>query len=381
MWSSVDLFSGIGGFALALQGICRPLLYCDNSARANHVLESAMERGLLPSAPIVTDVRQLDEIIRAVNKRVVDVVTASWPCVGFSNRGYMRGLADERSALFHAVVQVIRALNPRVTIFENVPGILSSNEGEDLHVISKIMYDMGYDIRWTVMAASDVGAPQIRARWFCLCSKRGARHPSLPTRLDDGSRTWSRTRMPSPVVRWQDITPQLFLLGNAIVPQVARQAMYRLYSGFQGGRAYQRTCAVSDTEKATTIRVPKHAWISQEGRVLPCVAPDTKLPSESIVLSPNQFRTNLDYVENGARPVRSQLITEARLLRFWPTPRTGAVTHSHNLSERTKFDLSTVAMYASEVNGKALAQTSDRDRISLRFVEWLMGFPKGYLHS
>lgn len=54
--NSVDLFSGIGGFTLAMDGIARPVLYCDNNPHVIAVLKSNMTRSAIPRAPIVDDV-------------------------------------------------------------------------------------------------------------------------------------------------------------------------------------------------------------------------------------------------------------------------------------------------------------------------------------
>ena len=375
--NSVDLFTGIGGFARALRDICKPVLYCDSDRAVRASLEGIIERGHLPRAPIVHDVRDLAAIRAVVGKKRVQVLTAGIPCTGWSKRGYMLGLADARSGMFFAAHAVIAALKPRLVLFENVSEITSGNGGADIRKICESMSDIGYTVRWTVVAASDVGAPHVRARWFCLCVRVGSRHPDLPARK--ATRPWSRvpTHITEPR---QDISHQLFLLGNALVPQAALAALYRLYSGFAPGVAFKKECIVrpSNWRVPGEAGVPKHGCL-QDGEIVPCVAPPMTLPRETIVVSPRHFHTKQVYVENTSRPVRSPPIKAAFTMTAWPTPRTGGITHSHNLSKRTRFDLSTVAMFASSVNGKRLPPTDDSHRMSLAFAEWLMGFPVGYL--
>ena len=55
--ASVDLFSGIGGFTIALDDICKPMMYCDNSSDIISALNSMMSSRKLPKAPVVEDAR------------------------------------------------------------------------------------------------------------------------------------------------------------------------------------------------------------------------------------------------------------------------------------------------------------------------------------
>lgn len=74
MLNSVDLFTGIGGFTLALSGYCRPMLYCDNNPHVLSALGRMMSRKMLPMAPVVTDVKKLDDIKAIVKGRQVHVL-------------------------------------------------------------------------------------------------------------------------------------------------------------------------------------------------------------------------------------------------------------------------------------------------------------------
>jgi site-specific DNA-cytosine methylase len=107
---SLDLFTGIGGFTLALSGWATPVAYCDNNAGVVATLNRLMKKKRLPTAPVLRDVRDVEGIASAVAKSDagrVDVVTAGFPCVGFSTAGSKEGLANDESALFYdAVVYV-----------------------------------------------------------------------------------------------------------------------------------------------------------------------------------------------------------------------------------------------------------------------------------
>ena len=97
MLNSVDLFSGIGGFAMALKGMFQPLLYCDKSPIVRSMLENLMANGKLHKAPIVDDVKNLSEILKAVGTRRVDMITSGWPCLGFASTGKRDGFKNIQS--------------------------------------------------------------------------------------------------------------------------------------------------------------------------------------------------------------------------------------------------------------------------------------------
>ena len=373
----IDLFSGIGGFAVALKDIATPMLYCDNSPAVRAALVDIMGGGRLPTAPIVDDVRNIKEIKGIVANRPLDILTAGVPCCGFSRRGNREGLRDERSGLFRATCEVVRTVKPRIVLYENVADIRSANSGADFAEIIGTMTGMGYKVRWTVVAASDVGAPHERSRWFCMCVRRGPRLPDLA--VSCGRKTWSN--MPALTCEFKKISAPLFMLGNSIVPFTARTAFFRLYTGFHGGKSYRADCLADTTMPAVKGTVPRHACVI-DGQIVACkVETKRDAPPLAIVLDPRHFTTRKRYVENGSRPKRSPLVTTPITLVRWPTPRTGGITHSHNLSARTRMDLATVAMYASSINGVRQRATDDSMRMNVRFCEWLMGFPINYLGS
>jgi DNA (cytosine-5)-methyltransferase 1 len=374
----VDLFTGIGGFSLALKDVCRTIAFCDSNPNVIKWIESKIAAGKLDDAPIVHDVKDVSAMKKAVSGKRVHIITAGFPCVGFSVRGWRKGLDDDRSALFYAAVDMIKALRPAMVFFENVSEVLSSNDGKDIAAIRTTMTDLGYDMSWTVCSALDVGALHLRKRWFCLCVKRGFLPPAMVAdRLFDWS-TPPALILPDAGL---ETSKRLFMLGNALVPLCARLCFFRMLSGFD-------ILTVDDMDGRTVkYRVPafhtlsktancKHAAVDVDGTVYCHKAVIRGINKDArIEVSPSHFQTQAVYVENPSRPQRSPSIKNKVVLDKWPTPRTGGITHSHNLSERTIKDVSTVAMYASSVGGKRQARTRDGLRINPRYVEWLMGFP------
>lgn len=343
MLRSADLFAGMGGWTLALQGAATPSVYCDIDARAQTFLRAEMDAGRLPRAPIVPDVRDLSALVAC---GPADLVTAGFPCVGFSAAGSKHGLDDARSALFHDAVAAAVALRATHVLLENVPEVL--RHARD---ICDVLVAAGFtDVRWTVVSASDVGAPHVRRRGFCKASRRGSVLP-----LDGLSPLPGWGEYPPPPVRLGGHsareTAELALFGNSLVPQAARAAMLHMAASRPG---------------AHSPVAPQHgAFVDGEFRCLP--PPEARGPAPAqLVLCPRHY-------DRGDTPSRSRTAElECVSRKWWPTPRHGPVSHSHVLTERTSWDLATAARFAQSVGGVALPSTTWRDRLNPDFVRYLM---------
>jgi len=93
----------------------------------------------------------------------VDIMSAGFPCQPFSHAGDRKGNDDER-AIFQWIADGISALRPGVVVLENVSGILTLGGTSVIGALAEI----GYDARWGLVRASDVGACHRRERWFCI---------------------------------------------------------------------------------------------------------------------------------------------------------------------------------------------------------------------
>jgi DNA (cytosine-5)-methyltransferase 1 len=104
--------------------------------------------------------------IKAINwadVEPIDILTAGYPCQPFSHAGHRKGSDDERH-IFPYILEAISVLRPRWVILENVRGHISLGLKEVLQGLA----EQGYDARWQVVRASDVGAPHQRARLFII---------------------------------------------------------------------------------------------------------------------------------------------------------------------------------------------------------------------
>ena len=118
-----------------------------------------------PESEFYDDVQTLDA---SKYKDDIDLYVWGSPCQDLSLAGKRKGLAGERSGLFHHGLRILNEMRPKVFIFENVKGLLSSNDGADFDLVLKSFRDSGYHCTWQVMNTKDYGAPQNRERVFVV---------------------------------------------------------------------------------------------------------------------------------------------------------------------------------------------------------------------
>ena len=97
-----------------------------------------------------------------------DILAGGTPCQSFSIAGKRGGTADERGALMYAYLGIVEAYRPRWIIWENVPGVLSSNSGYDFTSFLAGLEECGYGWAYRVLDAQYFGVPQRRRRVFVV---------------------------------------------------------------------------------------------------------------------------------------------------------------------------------------------------------------------
>ena len=166
--NGLDLFSGIGGISHAIKNWVKPVAYCENNRYAQAVLLSRMRDGSIASAPIWDDVTTLS---KSVLPRGIDIIFGGFPCQDISVAGSGVGLEGKRSGLFFEIMRLVDEIHPTFVFLENVPAIRTRG-------LSRVLIEFtarGYDCRWTVLSAAEVGAPHLRERWFLLAHANGER--------------------------------------------------------------------------------------------------------------------------------------------------------------------------------------------------------------
>jgi DNA (cytosine-5)-methyltransferase 1 len=167
----LSLFSGGGGGLLGslLLG-WKTIGYVEYDDYCQRVIRQRITDGILPVAPIFGDVRQFLESGAAAEYRgITDVVTAGFPCQPFSVAGKRQGADDARN-MWPATIACIREVRPRYAFMENVPGLFVSGYFE---IILSDLAESGYDGRWCVLSAAEVGAPHKRDRLWIVAYANG----------------------------------------------------------------------------------------------------------------------------------------------------------------------------------------------------------------
>lgn len=156
-------FSGIGGFELAAQRAgmtVKAMIEIDKHA------QTVLNRHF-PGVPIHSDIKEIThETIKSLGK--IDIITGGFPCQDLSVAGKRAGLAGKRSGLFYQLARVIEQAQPRWLVLENVPGLLSSNNGYDFYAVQAELVNLGYSLAWRVLDAQFFGVPQRRRRVFIV---------------------------------------------------------------------------------------------------------------------------------------------------------------------------------------------------------------------
>lgn len=98
----------------------------------------------------------------------VDLLVGGTPCQSFSIAGLRGGIEDARGNLALTYCRILDRFKPRWFVWENVPGVLSSNGGRDFGSILGAMAELGYGVAWRVLDAQYFGVPQRRRRVFVV---------------------------------------------------------------------------------------------------------------------------------------------------------------------------------------------------------------------
>ena len=237
----LDLFSGIGGFALAAQRTWKENLnilgFCEIEPYAQKVLNKNF-----PGVPVHKDIKELN----GKQFRNIDLITGGFPCQDISIAGYGVGIEGDRSGLWSEMLRIISEIRPKFALIENVSAITFRGGTRVISDLAKI----GYDTEWQTISAAYVGALHRRNRmWFVSYpsdsrseySKHGKGQENIKQsemvceckgsifsnkgEFREEIRTTEFVRKSNGIPNRMD---RIKGLGNAIVPQVAEIIMERM---------------------------------------------------------------------------------------------------------------------------------------------------------
>ena len=159
----VDLFAGVGMARMGMEQAGFKCVYTcefDKHKRKEYEIIHGNE-------PEGCDIRN----VRAADIPRADVWFFGAPCQDFSIAGLRKGLGGDRSSLISEVFRLIeeKAENkPEWLVYENVKGMLSSNDGWDFMSILLAMDGLGYDVEWQTLNTKNFGLPQNRERVYTI---------------------------------------------------------------------------------------------------------------------------------------------------------------------------------------------------------------------
>ena len=198
--TAVSLFAGVGGFDLALErnGV-KVVASVEIDKKASAVLAQHF-----PNSKLFGDITEVtgEQLIAAGFDPRNGIITGGFPCQDLSVAGKRSGLAGKRSGLFWEICRLLDETRAQNFILENVPGLLSSNNGRDMAAVIEALVERGYGIAWRVLDAQYFGVPQRRKRVFIVgCLGDGGGTPAQILALSE-----SRSRYIAQVEQGQSST-------------------------------------------------------------------------------------------------------------------------------------------------------------------------------
>ena len=162
----LDLFSGIGGFSvgLAATGKFKTIGFCEQDKFCQKVLRKHWS-----DVPIYEDIKKLDG-----RKIKADVLVGGFPCQSFSIAGKQKGKDDERY-LWDEMFRVIKEVQPKWIIGENVQNLINISDGQILQDIHNSLEAENYEVQTFCISAASIGAWHKRSRVWIVAANTNPR--------------------------------------------------------------------------------------------------------------------------------------------------------------------------------------------------------------
>lgn len=159
-----DMFAGIGGFRSGLDAIggFECVGHCEIDKHANQAYNAIYD--------IKKEEKYFEDATK-INPRDmpdIDLICGGFPCQSFSIAGKRAGFEDTRGTLFFEIARIAAVKRPAYLLLENVPGLLSHDNGKTFATILGTLSELGYDVCWQVLNSKDFGVPQARKRVYII---------------------------------------------------------------------------------------------------------------------------------------------------------------------------------------------------------------------
>ena len=183
----ISFFAGIGGLDIGLERAgfeCAAQVEIDTNCRK-------VLRHQYPHVKRFGDVSKVDP----KDFPQADLYVGGFPCQDLSTANMRRkGFEGKRSSLWHEFIRCIENRKPTFVLAENVPGLLSARNGQDMGIVVRSLENRGYSCEWRVLDSQHFGVPQRRKRLFLIATKidrylRGATY--RPILFEQGGMSWN----------------------------------------------------------------------------------------------------------------------------------------------------------------------------------------------
>src|SRR5690625_3600522 len=183
----IDLFAGVGGLSLGFK------MAGFDIALANEFDESiakSYKYNHPKTEVIVEDITKIShKDVFTKFKEKIEVVIGGPPCQGFSQKGQRKSINDDRNYLFKQFVEVVKYVQPKYFVMENVPNLLTAEGGYFKEEIITLFESLGYKLSTGILNAADYGVPQNRRRAIII-GKLGLTAVPEPEKLNNKVTIW-----------------------------------------------------------------------------------------------------------------------------------------------------------------------------------------------
>lgn len=165
----IDLFSGIGGFRVAIEDFA----ISNKKYNFNCVLSADIKPDAIDTYNINFNEnnKAIDiNLLEPSDIKQFDLLCAGFPCNPFSSAGYKRGFTDKKGKFIFKILDICKYHKPSIVILENVYNLITLKKGEYITKIINMFENIGYYINYKKLNSKDFGCPQSRERVYIICS-------------------------------------------------------------------------------------------------------------------------------------------------------------------------------------------------------------------
>ena len=187
-YKMIDLFAGVGGLSLGFEQKGFEVVIANEYDES--IAQAYIKNRNNPNM-IIADITKLPISVTFGKYRgIVDLVVGGPPCQGYSQKGQRKTINDPRNFLFKFFIDVVKEVSPRYFVMENVPNLLTSENGYFKKELTSTFIELGYTINAQVLCAADYGVPQNRHRAFIIGKKQTEKPVEMPQKVSRRTTIW-----------------------------------------------------------------------------------------------------------------------------------------------------------------------------------------------